>query len=155
MARTQDTREMRVGQTTHHNIPTEGNIRDADLSEQGIQTVDAVGYEDYAKALAFMEEPVTVIVHESVDPNEPPIVDLYVNGVPQWFIRGKEITVKRKYVQLLCDMKQQRISTDTGIEGGRVVNKVNKFSSLRFPFSVREDKNPNGAAWLTRELQRA
>jgi len=115
--------------------------------------VDGPSINEYAKALAFMEEPVTVLVHEAATDNETPLVDVYVNGVAQYFIRGEPVTCKRKYVEGLCRAKPTHISTSVEERNSEnPSNKVSRRSSLRYPFSVIEDKNPNGAAWLRKTL---
>jgi hypothetical protein len=50
---------------------------------------------EYAAALAFNEELIDVVVHESTEVNATPLVETYVNGVPQRFVRGQTQRVKR------------------------------------------------------------
>lgn len=150
-----ESEEQVVGQATHIDMPTEGDVKRVELVEEGIQVVDESSLGDYAKELAFMEEPVTVMIHESTDQNAEPIVDLYCNGVPQRFIRGVPVTVKRKYVQILCDARQTSIQTMTGVQGNQVINRINKHTATRYPFSVVEDQNRRGPEWLRAQLAKA
>lgn len=154
-----DTTDMDVGQKTHIDMPGEGIIDRSAMREQAIEQTDIVtasGVDDYAKELAFYEEPVEIEIHESSDRDNPdPIVDLYCQGVPQRIIRGQPITVKRKYVQILVNARHVSMSTETRVEGENVVNRVNKRSALRYPFSVIHDANPRGRDWLRQAMRAA
>lgn len=103
----------------------------------------------YAADLAFAEEKVDVIVHESTDPAAENIVEVFNNGVRQNFIRGQVQTVKRKFVEVLARAKSTGIQTqeyadNVGDRGVRII----RHSALRYPFSVMSDPSPKGAAWL-------
>ncbi len=150
-----DTNELDVTKQSHIDMPAEGIIDRSAMREEGIDVVQAYGLDDYAKDLAFMEELVDVEVHESTDPNAEPIVDLYCNGTPQRFIRGQVQTVKRKYVQILANARQQSMTTTTKVDGDNVVNRINKHSALRYPFRVARDDNQRGRDWLRQALQAA
>lgn len=150
-----DAADMDVGQKTYIDMPGEGVIDRSAMREEGVEVVPAMALDGYAADLAFMEEPVEIEVHESNDPNAEPIVDLYCNGTPQRIIRGVPITVKRKYVQVLASARQVSMSTDTRVDGEQVVNRVNKRSALRYPFSVVRDDNRKGRDWLRAALQAA
>lgn len=147
--------EQQIGQKTYVDMAGQGDARSLDLSEQGVELVDGPALGDYAAELAFMEEPVEVIVHESNDPNAEPLVDLYCNGVPQRLIRGEPQTIKRKYVQILADARQVSMNTVTRKDGENVINRINKHSALRYPFSVQLDRNPKGREWLKKILATA
>lgn len=154
--KTTDTTDLDVGQKTHTDVPGEGALDLSAIREEGVEVVpSATGLKEYARELAFMEEPVEINIHESADPNAEPIVDLYCNGIAQRVIRGVPITVKRKYVQVLTMARHTAMSTDTRVEGENVVNRVNRRTALRYPFSVIRDDNPRGRDWLRAELQRA
>ena len=99
--------------------------------------------------LAFNEELVEVMLHESTDPNAENPVFTACNGVTQYFFRGEVQTVKRKFVAILAAAKEHAIRTPeyTDNQGARAT-KIVRTSSLKYPFSVISDKNPRGAAWL-------
>lgn len=84
--------------------------------------------------------------------NAQPVVDVYCNGVPQRFVRGMEQVVKRKFVQILINARTTSVRTRTGVEGGNVVNQLTRHTAVRYPFSVIEDRNPRGGAWLRESL---
>lgn len=111
-----------------------------------------------AAALAFNEEPVTIIISQDNNPqnNPEPYVYLSVNGrgagpngVP-WVPRGVEITVKRMYVERLA---RARPSSYDSVERQNAQGEKEvvypRTSALKYPFSVIEDKNPKGARWLS------
>lgn len=99
--------------------------------------------------LAFNEEYVEVMVHESTDPNAENPIYTACNGVSQYFYRGQVQRVKRKYVYILASAKEHGISTPeyTAADGSRATG-IKKTSSLKYPFSIISDPNPRGPAWL-------
>jgi hypothetical protein len=150
-----DTDEMDVGQHTHIDMPAEGLLDRSAMHEDGIEIVQNIQLDGYAAELAFMEEKIEVEVHESTDDNAQPIVDVYCQGIAQRFIRGQRQTVKRKFVNILADARQTSLRTSTQINGDTVVNRIDKHSALRFPFSVTRDDNPKGRDWLRQQLKAA
>jgi hypothetical protein len=144
-----------VGQDRHLDVPVDGSIRDIVRTDQEIEIVPGPALGDYAAELAFNEELVEVMVHESTDKNAEPIVDLYCNGVPQRFVRGRTQTVKRKYVEILARARVTAMTTVVQIEGDNVINRINKHTALRYPFSIQREDNPKGAAWLRKIQQEA
>lgn len=131
----------------HVDVPVTGDVGVIARPDREIVTADGIDM-DYAAALAFNEELVDVVVHESTEPNASPLVDTYVNGVPQRFIRGQTQRVKRKFVEVLARAKQTGIKTVVDMSNGEPVNRIHRHTGLRYPFSVQHDPNPNGAAWL-------
>lgn len=118
----------------------------ADLAEK---TPEQIMKDGYAEALKFNEEIIEVMVHESADKNASMIVETWVNGVPQRFIRGVPIKCKRKYVEVLARAKNIGITTDAGRkDSGEAYTNIRRTSALMYPFSVLSDENPKGRAWL-------
>jgi hypothetical protein len=118
---------------------------------------------DYADALAFNEEPVTIIIQPGSEKNAPRVVDCWVNGKGlellhdgRWFETGaapvgRPFTTKRKYVEVIARSKVDRIETrhdDESAENPR--NWVERSTYVRAPLSLIEDKNPKGAEWFSR-----
>lgn len=113
------------------------------------------GLDAYAQELAFNEEIVEVMLHETTDTNAENPVFTACNGVTQYFFRGVPQKVKRKYVAILAACKEHSISTPEYTQGdGTRAMAIKRVSSLKYPFSVIHDPNPRGAAWL-RDLLRA
>lgn len=114
-----------------------------------IQTVaETRDFSKLASDEAFMNEVVTVLVHESTDPNQPPHIILNVNGTNMPVIRGVPTLMKRKYLEVLARMKETRYTqrTPNPSEPDRIV--MEPKTAQVYPFAVHEDKNPRGRAWL-------
>jgi hypothetical protein len=117
--------------------------------------VETVLKSEKAELLAFMEEPVDILVHESTDQNAIKIIPLSVNGAMQPVFRGVVTKVRRKYVALLASLKSTTYSQQTMQDvQGNVVQKMIPHTALRFPFSVAYDPNPKGVDWLRTVLNR-
>ncbi len=124
-----------------------------DIGEIGdrreIEVVDRVIKTDAIDMEAFMNEKLTVMVHDSTDPNDDDLVHIAVNGVRQFFRRGYPQVVRRCYVERLSRMKRTSFSQNLDErQGEEVFNRIRPHHALRYPFSVIEDANPRGAAWL-------
>lgn len=150
-----DASAQQIGQDTSLLIPVTGAVGDIERTDQVIQVVDGPSLGEYAAELAFNEEVLQVMVHESTDKNAEQMVDVYVNGTPQRFLRGHVQSVKRKFVEVLARAKPQSITTSVQTTNEDVINKVLKSSALRYPFSVHFDPNPKGPAWLRKVLAEA
>ena len=131
-------------------MPVEGSVTREDLLDTSVK--DVRRDKKALDSMAFMEEPVKIMVHESTDENAQLVVDVYCNGTPQRFVRGMEQVVKRKFVQILINARTTSVRTRTGVEGGNVVNQLTRHTAVRYPFSVIEDRNPRGGAWLREAL---
>lgn len=148
MAREKDSREYDVQQT-----------QDIDLSRfsategQRIMPVtDQILNKEYLDELAFMEDDMVIMVHESADPNSENPVTVGCNGVFRQFFRGQQTIAKRKFVECLI-AKQGRVSTPEYInKAGERARAIRQTSAQKYPFSVIEDKNPKGGEWLRRRL---
>jgi hypothetical protein len=118
--------------------------------------------------LAFNEEPVTILIHKSQEMKfQPKTTDLIcVNGIKAEMLlrrgwvqigylpRGVPFITKRKYVEQLAHAKVDHISTEhEGTEVERPKNFTNIVTSAACTFSLIEDKNPRGVAWLTSLLR--
>lgn len=116
---------------------------------------------DYATALQFNEDPVTIRIERGSEKFAPPVIDCWVNGKgAEVLINGRwrelrflpvgiVVTTKRKYVEVLAASKIDSIQTNVIRENDSERNLVERFPSSRAPFSVLEDKNPKGVEWLT------
>lgn len=144
-----DTREQQVGQqgvvTMDPVVP--------ELDKPDIQVIEGPRAKQKADELAFMEEPVTVKVLESNSESDGALVTIGVNGRNQNFIRGQDITVKRKYVEGLARAKPVGYRNEEyTMEDGTRSFRYPKRQGLRFPFQVIRDDNPRGADWLRKIL---
>jgi hypothetical protein len=133
-----------------------GNANPVTIGEIGrgdVDEIEKVLDMSMADQLAFMEEPVTILVMSSGDTNEIPLVQVAVNGVTQFIKRDEPITVKRKYVERLARCKKTDFNQALDdSQGEQSFNVLTRRHSLRFPFSVIQDQNPKGAGWLKQIL---
>lgn len=127
---------------------------------------------DYLAELAFMEEPVTIRIEPGSDENAPQHILLACNGkgcevmlggrwreMPGgWIPVGQQMTIKRKYLEVLARSKVDRIETvmpEMGAPDAQMSNnRIRRFTRQSNAFSVLEDKSPRGAAWLTEVVRR-
>lgn len=122
---------------------------------------------DYQAQLAFAEEPVTIRLEPSSDPNASTMHPIWNNGKGcevlingQWceatYLKvGFDWTVKRKYVAILAGAKIDKINTIKGsVTDENPQNRISRITTALVTFSVIEDKNPRGAAWLSELLRR-
>lgn len=98
--------------------------------------------------LAFMEEPIEFMIHETTDNNAEPRVEVGVNGEMRLFVRGIKYRERRKFVEAIARAKQTAVSTPevTGADGERRTQ-TKKRTSDHYPLSVFND-TPKGMAWL-------
>lgn len=145
-----DALDLPLGKPKDLILPASGEVTRDDLIVDGVESA-ANG--DYQAQLAFMEEPVEITVHESTDINAENPVQLICNGINQFVVRGVPQTIKRKYVEILARAKQTNINTTEMLDGnGDRAIRIGKHTGLRYPFSVVQDTNPRGAAWLRNVL---
>lgn len=121
---------------------------------------------EQADRLAMAEDPVKIIINPSNEENAPTSYPVWVNGrggevfmngqwLPITYLPvGVELTVKRKYVEVLARAKTDNIRTvhdSANVERPR--NIVQRTTSAVANFTVLEDANPRGPAWFA-ELRR-
>lgn len=148
-----ETSDQKIGQDHPREMPSTGPAR---IEPPQIEMVDKPVTGDKLKLLAFMEEEMTILVHDSTNPTDEPIPYVLNGGQRQAFARGQEQKVKRKYVEVLARMKrqsftQERYKDSQGIDAIRNI----PHSALVFPFSVIHDPNPRGRDWLKAILAEA
>lgn len=149
-----DTRGLKAGQDHSAIIALEGpaNIEVEDIES----VVPGPGFATLAEGLAFNEEFVKILIHQSVEefPEDP--IPLGVNGRMCYVFRNQPTMIKRKYVERLCRAKPNTIRQDIGNPDPSVANKLNISAGLKYPFSLIEDKNPKGGlAWLQKLMAEA
>ena len=147
-----DTRDHKVGQDTSVILDDQGVIERPDLD---IQPIEGPNAESLASELAFMEEPIEVIVAESTDERAENPIFTAVNGVTQFFWRGQPQTVKRKYIEVLARAKQTDVRTNVMQQhaGAEPINRIDKTTALKYPFQIISDPSGRkGSDWLKRIL---
>jgi hypothetical protein len=144
-----------VQQEKTRTMKSRGPARES-LDPPIVQQVDGPVSKDKLEALRFNEEVLTVMVHDTTNPSEEPIPEVWNDGIVQRFIRGREQQVKRKYVEILARAKR----TTRGNEKYKDLNGDDAYrypahTALRYPFSVINDPNPKGRDWLRGILAQA
>lgn len=129
-----------------HVMPSTGSVH---LVGDKIEVSDKPVEKTQLENLAFNEEKVLILVHETTDKTAEPIPYVINGGVRQAFLRGQKQWVRRKFVEVLARMKQvtytqEKFRDSQDIEAYRNIPHV----GLVYPFSMLEDPNPKGRAWL-------
>jgi len=132
-----------VPQARARNLPAHGKAR---LDPPEILVAERTVSQEKLAALAFNEEVLTVLVHDSTNPTDEQIVEVWNGNIPQRFIRGMEQEVKRKFVEVLARAKittytQRKLPNNEGYAN-------DEHTVRKYPFTVTRDPNPRGAAWL-------
>lgn len=139
-----------VGQAEPRDMSTTGK---AELDPFEIEIADGPAWRSKAEALAFLEEKVRVMVHDTSDRNEQKLVPVWVDGRAQFFMRNTPQIVRRKFVAALASAKGVSYSQEhyKDVNGNDAIRN-NPHTALRYPFSIIEDRNPLGGAWLAKIL---
>lgn len=124
------------------------------------------GSKDYLDELAFNEEPVTIRIEPSSDKNAATAFPIWVNGQKAQVFQngrwdeigylpvGRELIVKRKVLEVIIRAKINTIHTRVERpESDQPHNTEDRYTSAVHSFSIIEDRNPRGAAWV-REIRR-
>ena len=104
--------------------------------------------QDTLERAAFMNEKVTVMVHDSEQEGANQVEVFSVNGVNQPIIREHPQDIKRKYLEV---MARCRVSgyKQTTVDPARPDSiQIREHTVLKYPFSVIHDPNPKGIPWL-------
>lgn len=151
--KTFETDEQQIGQDNPRRLKSVGPASEA-LEEAHFDVVDRPVNKDKLDMIAFMEEELVVRVADTTDPTMMPIPCVINDGVRQYFIRGQEQTVKRKFVEVLARCKITKFTQQLEKDGNGNDTYVNyPHTVLMCDFSVLHDPNPKGPAWLKNLLQ--
>ena len=112
----------------------------------------------YLAELAFMSEPVTIVLHRGREKHSPNLHDFYVNGRPLWVPVEQETAVPRCYLEVIARSQPYEVETHVNKNEHKgmdapVENKVVRHQSAKFPFTVVRDPNPKGPAWLAKVMR--
>jgi hypothetical protein len=150
-----DAGDMPLGHVGDVILNPTGDARSS-LERPSIEVPDGPPAQDFLTELAFMNELVTVTVHESSDPLAEPLPEIRCNGRLQIFPRGQEVVCRRCFVEVLARAKPVHYGSVEYVDNdGNKAVKYPQRKSLRYPFSVNEDANPRGRAWLKKVLAEA
>lgn len=147
--------EHQVGQDNPRELKSTGPASEA-LEPALIEPVDRPVSTDKLEMLRFMEEEVLVMVHETTNEQDVPIPEVTNDGKNQFFIRGEEQLVKRKFIEILARCKKTAFSQRLQKDGAGNDTYVQiPHTALMYPFSVLQDNNPRGRDWLKAILSEA
>lgn len=120
-----------------------------------IEKVDGEKPKAWLDEAAFMNEEVTVMIHESTDKTASPFPEVWVNGRVQRFVRGAEQKVRRCFVERLARAK---LTTYDNVKSKNVDGDDTfvypSHTGLLYPFVVIGD-NDKGKSWLKRVMAEA
>jgi hypothetical protein len=110
---------------------------------------------DYAAALAFNEEVLTILLHRGREKNAPTAEMVAVNGDIKWLPVDVPVRIARKFVESLARAQPINVNTRSGETDGDalVFNLTDRNLSSLVSFSVLDDPNPRGREWLTRVMR--
>lgn len=142
--------------TTDNNVgqPADIILQDGTLAvgQQYVEVVDKPIETDYQKELAFFNDDVEIVVHESTDPNAENPINVGNGGMFVQFFRGEPKKVKRKFVDSLI-VKISGVQTPEYINNaGERAFRIVQRSAMKFPFSIINDPSPKGREWLSRRM---
>lgn len=144
-----NTADMETREVPSIALPDTGPI---ERDREEIVMVDKPMNTDYMSELAFMEEPVTIMLARSSEKFAPAILDFYVNGKPLWIRVGYKATIPRKYVEVIARTQPYDVRTSVVKHEHHEDNRVERQTINKYPFSVLHDPNPRGPEWLQRVM---
>lgn len=117
-----------------------------------VQPVEGDKPREWYEEMAFMNEPVTVMVHDSTDELANPFPEVWVNGRVQRFVRGEEQIVRRCFVERLARAKVTKLQNvkAKNVDGEDTYHYPTR-TGLAYPFAVIND-TAKGKAWLKKVL---
>ncbi len=133
-----------------------------------IAMVEKPLHKDQARLLAFNEEPVLIRASQGAGDNAPLFLEAWVNGkgIERWFegigwVEVKhipveeELTIKRKYLEVLLRSKAMLVSTpEDKADGSEPRNLIIKKSVNTHSIAIIEDRDPPGEVGYRREWAR-
>lgn len=131
-------------------IPNDGPI---EREREEIVMVDKPMSTEYQSELAFMEEPVTIVLARSSEKFAPAILDFYVNGKAAWIRVGRPVTLPRKYVEVIARTQPYDVRTTVVKHEDHEDNKIERQTLTKYPFSVISGcESAKAQAWLQRVM---
>ncbi|HLP99218.1 MAG TPA: hypothetical protein VK149_12325 [Sideroxyarcus sp.] len=106
----------------------------------------------YADALKFDQDELTILLEPSSEENAPTVIDVSVNGRTEWVRVGVETKLKRCYVEGLLRSKPVSIQTSHEDVGAKVINnRILRNTRAKYPLSILNDPaQGKGIEWLRR-----
>jgi len=116
---------------------------------ESIEVVSEKNFMKTAELASFMNEIVTILVHQSSEDGALDFAPVQVNGLNQPMLRGAESKVKRKYVEALARTRTTKYVQQV-IDPTRPENiQMKELCTLTYPFAVIHDPSGDfGRRWL-------
>lgn len=107
---------------------------------------------DYVEALKFNEDVLDIILEPSSEENAPTVIDVTVNGETKYIPVGQQVSLKRKFVEVLMRSKPIAVSTQHEDIGAKVVNnRIIRNARAKYPMSIINDPaQGKGVEWMRR-----
>jgi hypothetical protein len=157
--------ETRATEVLMENQTATDDIERPDLAIVTDESMDSPAVKEYAKDLAFANEPVTFSISPTNDKNAENPVSCGVNGVRKFFTRGERYTVPRKFIEALI-VGETSVEVETYkdakmVDQTKIVPKI----ALKYPISIHNDpanerlvpgtKTRLGDAWFQHQCRNA
>jgi hypothetical protein len=141
-------------------------ILDPSTYEGDVILTERTHEQDYLDELAFMAEPVTIRIEPSSDKNAAGAYPCWCNGKPAEVFQngawceigylpvGRVLIVRRSILEIIIRAKVDTVMTKIlEMDSERPNNAITRFTTPVHSFSILEDRNPRGPAWVS-ELRR-
>jgi hypothetical protein len=134
------------------------NLLPDDRETDVIVATDAVFSGDLLEELAFMEEYVTIVLYKKREKFAPNVYDFHVNGKGVRVWCDTPTRIQRKFLEVIARAQPYDVTTEVNKNEDKgdaavVQNFAHRHQSAAHPFTVVEDKNPRGAAWLMKVMR--
>lgn len=140
---------------------------DDDRTPEIVLVDPEVATKDYQDALAFNENPVTILIAPGIEENAAQFQFCQVNGKGaevlinrRWVSFGhlpvgQVLTTKRKYLEVLIRSKRNGVVTTViRPDGEDPINKTTRPTASVMAITLVEDRNPRGVAWFQEMIRR-
>lgn len=123
--------------------------RDTELMVPG-DNADTDALDSYARDLAFMNEPVEIMILDNPDPRQDStrLVTIGVDGIPHFLLRGEWKKVPRYVAEVIITAKKEAwtFRSKTNLDGS-TSDVSNMARTQRFPYQFR-DNTEKGRRWF-------
>lgn len=135
-----------------------------DLDDQGhdIELIsDFSNLDSKIAKLKFLEEPIKIMIQQTAESNGNSPVFLQHNNEPAlgvngpWLERGVVYTVKRRFAEVLFNAKTSSYGNVESVDDGVRGYVYPQSRTLKYPFSIMEDKSPLSAQWQMKCMREA
>ncbi len=144
----EETSQKEIGQSNSRLMKSTGSGKDAleksILAKVSDQPLDG----EKMAMLAFMNEPVTIRIATSNDPNAEQVFELNINGKMEFFRRNEEKTVPRYFVDRLMRLKVTTFSQKETMNAEGIRDYLHiPHTGLKYDFAIIRDDNKLGRSW--------